>query len=114
MLKIRKGVFETNSSSNHTLILMSDSQYDEFMAGELAYNRDRDEFLSIRQLQSEIDSYAESNNYEDLEDAIHDYLLDNITLCKRQEYDEIYKDYYFEHGLYNVDGTRVWVLYSDE
>ena len=35
MIQIRKGLFETNSSSTHTFIMCSDDEYKKLIAGEL-------------------------------------------------------------------------------
>ena len=46
MIKIRYGVFETNSSSVHSLIMCNDDEYKKFMNNELLYDNWYDEFIS--------------------------------------------------------------------
>lgn len=38
MKQIRQGVFETNSSSTHSLTMVSKEEYDKFAAGELLWD----------------------------------------------------------------------------
>lgn len=38
MYQIRYGVFESNSSSTHSLCICTDEEYDKFVRGELGYN----------------------------------------------------------------------------
>lgn len=41
MIKIRKGLFETNSSSTHALCIFSKEQWRDFRNGKLAYDIDK-------------------------------------------------------------------------
>lgn len=45
--QVRRGVFETNSSSVHSITMCSKSDYDKWVAGELIYARWRDELVPI-------------------------------------------------------------------
>ena len=45
--QIRRGVFETNSSSTHSLTMCMKSDYDRWVAGELVWNRWGDELIEI-------------------------------------------------------------------
>lgn len=62
---IRQGVFETNSSSVHSLTMCSDDEWQKWKDGDLIYNRWNEEFTT----------------YEEYEKA-------------RREFDEENKDYY--------------------
>lgn len=46
MIKIRYGVFETNSSSVHTLIMCSDKEYKAFEKHQLYYNLWKEYFMT--------------------------------------------------------------------
>lgn len=39
MFKIRKGLFETNSSSTHSLTMCSEEDYDKWENGELFFKK---------------------------------------------------------------------------
>ena len=47
MKQIRRNVFETNSSSTHSITMCMKSDYDKWIAGELVYNTYRDELVEI-------------------------------------------------------------------
>lgn len=53
--QIRRGVFETNSSSVHSLTMCSSDEYEKWEIGELLYWEDKDKFVSreeaIKELQ---------------------------------------------------------------
>ena len=49
MIKIRYGVFETNSSSVHSLIMCSDNEYQKFVDNELLYDYWNDCFITYNE-----------------------------------------------------------------
>lgn len=53
MIQVRTGVFETNSSSTHSLILCTDETYQKFLREELFVDWDEEEFVSIDALRAE-------------------------------------------------------------
>lgn len=46
MKKIRFGVFETNSSSTHTLCMCTKEEYKKFKKGEMFYNNDEERLMT--------------------------------------------------------------------
>lgn len=46
MKKIRFGVFETNSSSTHTLCMCTAEEYKKFKKGEMFYNNDEEKLMT--------------------------------------------------------------------
>lgn len=54
MIKIRYGVFETNSSSVHSLILCSDEEYKALEKHQLYYNRWDDHFMTREEVRETI------------------------------------------------------------
>lgn len=54
MIKIRYGVFETNSSSVHSLILCSDEEYKAFEKHQLYYNRLEHHFMTREEVRETI------------------------------------------------------------
>ena len=50
MESIRRGVFETNSSSTHSLTMCSESEYDRWKKGELLYHSYDGEFKTKEQI----------------------------------------------------------------
>jgi hypothetical protein len=66
---IRHSVFETNSSSTHTLTICSDDEYERFKRGELYQNESYSEcfkglpeFCTKEQILEAKDTYNKSNN----------------------------------------------------
>ena len=80
-LKIRKSVFETNSSSTHSLTMCTREQYDAWRKGDLVYNDYEEEFYPIDSLTDEqrdlideeefytYDGYWEMLEYETVEET---------------------------------------------
>ena len=68
MYSIRRNVFETNSSSTHSLIICSDKTYDDWLDGKVVYNSYAEEFVEAKQ-PTEIDfhkaevMYTENKSY---------------------------------------------------
>lgn len=46
MIQIRNGVFETNSSSTHSITMCMESDYDKWIAGELYWDRWNEKLVS--------------------------------------------------------------------
>lgn len=46
-IQIRRGLFETNSSSVHSLTMVSESDYDKWKNGELVYDRTWDKLIPV-------------------------------------------------------------------
>ena len=83
--QIRQGVFETNSSSTHTISIVDKTEYDKWLNDELLYNIEKEKMLSLDEgtdfnlklIQDEyccgvtipqacIDAYKKSGNLEEL------------------------------------------------
>lgn len=48
-IQVRRGVFETNSSSVHSLTMCSDDDYNKWKKGELLYSRWDDSFYTFEE-----------------------------------------------------------------
>lgn len=46
-IKIRKNVFESNSSSTHSLTMVMKSEFDKWVSGELVYDRWNEELVPV-------------------------------------------------------------------
>ena len=47
MINIRNGLFETNSSSVHSLTMTSGANYDKWADGEVVYDENENEFITV-------------------------------------------------------------------
>ena len=81
MKVIRAGVFETNSSSTHSLCICTEEDFDKWKKGELYYDYYSDKLISLEKIPLEerrlvvLDEDAEENEdlYDEIMDAKDDY-----------------------------------------
>jgi len=73
MKQIRLGVFETNSSSTHSLTICTKAQFDDWTSGKLYFDRDNEKFVS-----------KDDVTQEDIED--HDRRFQTFDLWEDDEY----------------------------
>ena len=99
MKKIRHGVFETNSSSVHSLTMCSGEEYQKWENGEVLYWEDEDKFGTREEIIEEMKTmkwYDGTPRYSDVnwedEDEVHDIFSDErIKTC-----DEFFENDWFE------------------
>ena len=119
MYSIRRNVFETNSSSTHSLIICSDKTYNDWMDEKVVYNSYAEEFVEAKQ-PTEIDFHkAEVMYTENKSDYMKDwkdltpqmqlaYLKENVM----EEYDpyqyKTYEDYRNEMNSMEESFERTW------
>lgn len=94
--QIRLGVFETNSSSCHTLSICSREEFNRWKAGELLFKRWDEEFVEADSLNPDEDdeddyqTYYEWRDDEYLEIYVKDYTTesgDKIVVFGKYGYD---------------------------
>lgn len=101
MIKIRYGVFETNSSSVHSLVMCSENEYNDFIHDKLLYSCWKHEFITKKEaLDKLFDRLKDNLSFQYKFGEVSRKDLDNILLNELQYYlaDEcgIYtSDYYF-------------------
>lgn len=76
MIQVRQGVFETNSSSTHSLTMCSEEEFNRWKAGELLFDYYNDCFAEVIELSS-----------EDKEDAMLHY--DNVKGSYWKNWDQL-------------------------
>lgn len=71
MKQVRCGVFETNSSSTHSLVICTQEEYEQFKADEMMYDSDEDRLVPYSSLLIETEGYRYKSyrrfGYNDLE-----------------------------------------------
>lgn len=127
--QVRTGVFETNSSSTHTLTICSKSDFEKWKRGELLLDEYSDKFIDVDKVsEKDLESYYNSikkpyyKNYKDLDDdekkSIKNEYMKNeasgITYNEWQHddyletYSQVYKtengDEVVAFGKYGYDG----------
>jgi len=102
MIKVRQGVFETNSSSSHSLVVCDNKTWSDFVAGKLFYNvlhksNDLPEFCTLKDIKLYI-----KRIYNDLESVkFGDFPTDKAEL-KELRY-RINDLLWFEETFYSID-----------
>ena len=76
-LQIRRGVFETNSSSVHSLTLCSGSEYERWSNGELFYEPYSEKFITLEEVLS---------SEEFIGAELSQYIKDGFSLFKEMAY----------------------------
>lgn len=65
MKQIRKGVFETNSSSTHSITICTQEEFDKFKKGELIYDTRDDKLVPADAQEDDPKRYSSWNNLGD-------------------------------------------------
>lgn len=73
MFSIRRGVFETNSSSTHSLIICSDKVYNDWKNEKVLYDSYDEEFVEAKQPNDSDFRKAESMYMEDKSEYMKDW-----------------------------------------
>lgn len=111
---VRRGVFETNSSSTHSLTLCSQNEYNKWKEGELVLNW-RDKFITREEAIKEL---KENSWFQDHKSKYFDWndreLVDE-TLSKYEFYTyDYYKNNCLEwfHDTYTTPGGETIVAFG--
>lgn len=94
MKVIRLGVFETNSSSTHTMVIMSEKEYDKWRKGELLKYRWEDKFITKEEndeiIKKLVEDYAKEYSIpvEDVDIDDLKYKYDDDIAYTFEEYDD--------------------------
>lgn len=77
VIKVRKGVFETNSSSTHSITMCTSEEYQKFLKGELYISECNDKLLSLEQIKEDFEQANKKwkeNHENDLYENIEQYM----------------------------------------
>lgn len=110
MKTIRKTVFETNSSSIHSLTMCSADEYSKFENGEMLYDSNHDSLTTLHDVYNKITATDKFSNlsYTAFKDAIK-YYFDNYT----EQNNDIEEDEDIENENIVASNTRSicsWLL----
>jgi len=94
----RKGVFETNSSSCHSIVICSEEKLNKFKDGEIYYNNDDKKFYTKEEVLKEFEKDKE--DYEDFEDFCSEisYYKDYDTFLESLEHESFKEEYESKSG----------------
>lgn len=100
MKQIRIGVFETNSSSTHSITIVSKENYNRWKNGEMLFDQDSESIVKI----------PEDYN-EETQDDKYDYLKTYDDWVNGSEMEDYFAEFKTEHddeivvfGRYGYDG----------
>lgn len=123
MLQIRKSVFETNSSSTHSLTMCTLEEYQKFSNGELYYsdinkklitkeevNEKYEEFLS--RLKSDTFKYYNEDFNEMDEKEIFEHFLKDENLYNYEQLEEKMEDFEEFYEQYTTIEGKVIVAFG--
>ncbi|MBQ8298415.1 MAG: hypothetical protein IJX99_00830 [Clostridia bacterium] len=107
MKNIRRGTFETNSSSTHSITICTEDEYTKWEKGELYFDRWSDKFITKEEYDEKIAELKESfedqhrdcvwADEEDKQDALKEWLNEDKQYYSYEEYwDEIEHETYEE------------------
>lgn len=114
MLQIRRNVFETNSSSTHSLTICTEEEYESWKRGEVYWSRWSEEFVSKEEVEEDFKKSKKRNPdaYETLDDYLYDEGLYGFDRYDSDIDMEIYEKHYqtksgdkiVAFGYYGYDG----------
>lgn len=96
--QIRRGVFETNSSSTHSLTMCSEEEFEQWKKGKVLFDEDDETFVKANDLSNKDKEYA-AQDYEDNKD---EYSKDWAELSETAK-ERYYTKYAKENDLIDKD-----------
>ena len=96
--QIRHGVFETNSSSTHSLTMCSEEEFEQWKKGELLFDEYSESFVKANSLSDDDKKYA-AQDYEDRKDEFSKDWSDLSESAKEKYYIKYAK----ENNILNED-----------
>ena len=96
--QIRRGVFETNSSSTHSLTMCSEEEFEQWKKGKVLFDENYETFVKVSELSNKDKEYA-AQDYEDNKD---EYSKDWAELSETAK-ERYYTKYAKENDLINED-----------
>lgn len=110
MRQIRRNVFETNSSSTHSITMCSQSQFDDWKAGKLLFDYWGEGFVSAKEM-TEVDKKDARDKYKQLYESQSCYK--KWEDLSEDEVDKWYNRYYSENCNYHNDDLKTYEDYFD-
>lgn len=95
MLQIRYGLFETNSSSTHSLYFATDKEYEQFKKGEIIIDEDSGEFITLKDAVEAAIRYERESGRNYIEDDTDKFSFDDFRAMDKEEQIRILRDYEF-------------------
>ena len=110
MIQVRNNIFETNSSSVHSITLCPEDKFEKWKNGELLFDRDNDELISLKkaeEIKKEIERDRKRYGYSE------DEYEDNGRILTYNQFfywqgDDSYMDYMEKYQTHkNIGGVDI-------
>lgn len=99
--QIRLGVFETNSSSTHSLTMCSKEEYEKWESGELMLNENwniKKQFITREDAIEYLKSQGYYDEEDDLDEVLRDYEFYTSDYYLESDYLEVFSSTYKTSG----------------
>lgn len=107
MLQIRRNVFETNSSSTHSITICTEDEYEMWKRGKVYWSPYSEAFVS----KEDVEEGFNESRYYDFNDYLYNkclYTFDRYNAIEMETYEEHYQtksgDKIIAFGYYGYDG----------
>jgi hypothetical protein len=97
MIQIRHNVFETNSSSTHSLTVCSDEEYTGWKVGEYVFDRDKEKLVKLSSLKKTIQNVIKDRDKIDDEETD----LEGYEFSQTYNEDEVDDQRYYTYKQYD-------------
>lgn len=97
--QIRHGVFETNSSSTHSLTMCSEEEFEDWKRGKVLFDESKGGIFVSVSVMNDYDKKMAENNYENTKDIFQKDWRDLAEEAKEKYYFEYAK----ENGIIDED-----------
>lgn len=101
LISVRRGVFETNSSSTHSLTMCSEDDYNKWRNGDLFLDTWRDEFVTKEKVYEKLE-LDDDMDEDDIIDAINDSDFDTYERFMNDDYLETFCQTYESKSGENI------------
>lgn len=111
--QIRRGVFETNSSSTHSITMCSSKEYEKWEKGEVLYWQDGDKFGTKEEIIQELkkSKWYANKDWND-EDVVSDIFSDERVKTCEEFFNEYYETYSTEYTTPNGEVVVAFGYYG--
>lgn len=108
MKSIRIGVFETNSSSTHSLTICSKAEYDAWKNGDMLFSIDSGKFMTMEEIKAEWEKDTASSKKKgySYSETLEEY-MEEQRIVKADEYDDSVNQETFEQLYKTVSGDEI-------
>lgn len=108
MKSIRIGVFETNSSSTHSLTICSKAEFEAWQNGDVLFSIDSEKFMTMEEikLEWEKDTKDSKKNGYSYSETLEEYMEEN-RFVKADEYEDSVNQETFEQHYKTNSGDEI-------